>query len=363
MVDNMTPETHKFSIVIINFNYARFLAEAISSALTISNAEKEIIVIDDGSTDNSAAVIKSFGDQVIPVFKTNGGAVSCVNEGFRHSSGDIVIFLDADDRISTDVAKFVLSVWSSDVAKVQYLANVIDASGASLGRVQPNFVKPLRQAEMRRSVIKTGNYPTSPGSANAYARWYLASILPLPEHYPGHKNAQDDLLNAPAPLYGKVVTLLLPLCDYRHHGANDTVLLEFNIDKVTLSASRDKERLDFLRGKALNLGIAVEPSALLNCPYHLGTSIVLRRYSPAVCPYNLSLARLTFSGVRATARYPFISIPQKLTLILWLLGASLATRTISLWLIELRYVPATRPRWARTLLSSINLKVGQRQMP
>jgi glycosyltransferase involved in cell wall biosynthesis len=357
----MTQQTHKFSIIIINFNYARFLAEAISSALAISNAEKEIIVIDDGSTDNSSAVMKSFGDQIIPIFKTNAGAVSCVNEGFRHSSGDILIFLDADDRISPDVGRFVLSVWNPDVAKVQYLANVIDASGASVRRVQPNFVKPLRQAEIRRSVIKTANYLTSPGSANAYARWYLAKLLPLPEYYPGHKNAQDDLLNPAAPLYGNVVTLLLPLCDYRHHGANDTALLQFDIDKITLSVLRDKERLDFLQGKALNLGIALEPGALLNCPYHMGSSTVLKKYSPAVCPYTLSLARLTLLGIRATAGYPFISVPQKLTLILWLLCVSLAPRPIALPLIELRYVPSRRPRWAKTLLSSFCTKVEQRQ--
>jgi glycosyltransferase involved in cell wall biosynthesis len=189
----------KFSIIIINYNYAQFLAEAISSALSIEAADKEIIVVDDGSTDNSAAVIESFGTKIIPLFKTNGGALSCVNEGFRHSSGDIVIFLDADDRICRDVAKLVLSVWNRAAAKVQYLANVIDASGASLRRVQPNFTKIPKQADIRRSLITTTNYVSSACSANAYARWYLAQVLPLPVSYTAHKNTPDDLLNPLAP--------------------------------------------------------------------------------------------------------------------------------------------------------------------
>jgi glycosyltransferase involved in cell wall biosynthesis len=346
----------KFSIIIINYNYSRFLGEAISSALSIDAAEKEIIVIDDGSTDNSAAVIESFGGKVIPVFKTNGGAISCVNEGFRYSSGDIVIFLDADDRISRDVAKLVLSVWEPAAAKVQYLANVIDGSGASLGRVQPNFTKTPSQADMWRSLITTGNYVSSSCSANAYARWYLAEILPLPESYTAHKNAPDDLLNPVAPLYGKVITLLVPLCDYRHHGANDGVLLEFEIDNVRRMVLRDRERLDFVRKKALQYGASVAPDALLSCPYHMITCTVIRKHSPALCPYSLSLGRLTVLGIYATAGYRCIGLSQKLALIVWLLCVSLAPRSIALWFIALRYVPSSRPRWAAVLLSRFRMK-------
>jgi glycosyltransferase involved in cell wall biosynthesis len=359
MVSESEPRTcksDKFSIIIINHNYARFLDEAISSALNIDAAEKEIIVVDDGSTDNSTKVIERFGDKIISVFKPNGGALSCVNIGFRYSSGDIIIFLDADDRINCNVARLVLSVWENGVAKVQYLANVIDANGTWLGRVQPNFTKTLTQADIRRSLITTTNYVASACSANAYARWYLEQILPLPISYVAHKNAPDDLLNPVAPLYGKVITLQIPLCDYRHHGANDTALLHLDIDNLTRAIRRDQERLDFVRKQAQRHGILIAPNALFSCPYHMITCAAIRKYSPVQCPYELSLGRITTLGISATAGYRCIGTRQKLALIAWLLCVSLAPRGIALRLIALRYVPSVRPRWATTLLSWLRIR-------
>ena len=60
------------SIVIINYNYGRFLRQAIESALAQTYNDTEVVVIDDGSTDNSSEVIRSYGDLIIPVFKKNG---------------------------------------------------------------------------------------------------------------------------------------------------------------------------------------------------------------------------------------------------------------------------------------------------
>ncbi len=85
------------SILINNYNYARFLPCAIDSALGQTYANIEVIVVDDGSTDNSREVITSYGAKIIPVLKANGGQASAFNAGFRHSTGEIICFLDADD--------------------------------------------------------------------------------------------------------------------------------------------------------------------------------------------------------------------------------------------------------------------------
>src|SRR5258708_31977138 len=85
------------SIVINNFNYARYLAQAIDSALSQTATPVEVVVVDDGSTDNSREVIGGYGDRIVPVFKDNGGQASAVNVGFAHNHRQIVIFLDADD--------------------------------------------------------------------------------------------------------------------------------------------------------------------------------------------------------------------------------------------------------------------------
>ncbi|MFP3386244.1 glycosyltransferase family 2 protein, partial [Tritonibacter sp. SIMBA_163] len=85
-----------FSVVIANYNYGRFLRQAVESALTQDWPHVEVIVVDDGSTDNSAEVIDSFGEAITAIFKENGGQREANNMGFAKSSGDVVIFLDAD---------------------------------------------------------------------------------------------------------------------------------------------------------------------------------------------------------------------------------------------------------------------------
>lgn len=85
------------SIIINNYNYGQYLTIAIDSALNQTYDNLEIIVVDDGSTDNSLEIIDSYGNKIIPVIKKNGGQASAFNAGFAHSNGEIICLLDADD--------------------------------------------------------------------------------------------------------------------------------------------------------------------------------------------------------------------------------------------------------------------------
>src|SRR5687768_5034795 len=87
------------SVVINNYNYGRYLGPAIDSALQQSYPCVEVIVVDDGSTDHSRAVIAGYGHRIIPIYKANGGQASALNAGYEESQGEIVIFLDADDLL------------------------------------------------------------------------------------------------------------------------------------------------------------------------------------------------------------------------------------------------------------------------
>ena len=84
------------SIVIHNFNYGRFLAHCIDSALAQSYPHCEVIVVDDASTDGSRAVLERYADRVRIVYQAaNRGQGGAFNAGFRASRGSIVMFLDA----------------------------------------------------------------------------------------------------------------------------------------------------------------------------------------------------------------------------------------------------------------------------
>jgi glycosyltransferase involved in cell wall biosynthesis len=105
------------SIVIINYNYGRFLREAIDSALRQTYPHIEVVVVDDGSTDNSREIIASYGSKVVPVLKKNGGQGSAFNAGFAVSRGEMVIFLDADDYLFPRAVEQVVTAWEPGVVK------------------------------------------------------------------------------------------------------------------------------------------------------------------------------------------------------------------------------------------------------
>src|SRR5580692_11385010 len=91
--------TPTISVLIDTFNYGQYVEEAIDSALQqdISANEREILVVDDGSTDDTAERVRRFGNAVTYFRKPNGGQASAFNFGLRYARGKYVAFLDADD--------------------------------------------------------------------------------------------------------------------------------------------------------------------------------------------------------------------------------------------------------------------------
>jgi glycosyltransferase involved in cell wall biosynthesis len=88
--------------LIPTFNRSSFLKEALSSLLRQTRRPDEIIVIDDGSTDDTAQVVASLGPQVAYVRKVNGGKSSTLNLGLKHSSHEFIYILDDDDIAADD---------------------------------------------------------------------------------------------------------------------------------------------------------------------------------------------------------------------------------------------------------------------
>ena len=89
--------TMRISTIIPTYNNASFLKEAIDSVLAQTHPAHEIIVVDDGSTDDTGAVVQAY-PQVKYIKKENGGPNSARNAGLAQATGELVAFLDADDR-------------------------------------------------------------------------------------------------------------------------------------------------------------------------------------------------------------------------------------------------------------------------
>ena len=90
-------EMKKVSIIIPNYNYARYLSDAIESALNQSYKPIEVIVVNNGSTDNSLEILKHFENRIRVIDQANLGQSGARNSGLNHAQGDYIAFLDADD--------------------------------------------------------------------------------------------------------------------------------------------------------------------------------------------------------------------------------------------------------------------------
>jgi glycosyltransferase involved in cell wall biosynthesis len=93
----MAGENQLVSVVIPTYNYAHFLGDAIESALAQAYKNIEVIVVDDGSSDNTSDVVKKYEGAVRYIYQNNRGLSAARNTGIRESRGQYIAFLDADD--------------------------------------------------------------------------------------------------------------------------------------------------------------------------------------------------------------------------------------------------------------------------
>lgn len=101
------------SVIIPTYNYGRFIANAIESCIDQTHPKVEIIVIDDGSTDDTRSIVDRFGDRVVYHYQINQGVSSARNAGLDRAAGDFVCFLDADDYFVPDAIEAMVDALSS----------------------------------------------------------------------------------------------------------------------------------------------------------------------------------------------------------------------------------------------------------
>ncbi|WP_416672268.1 glycosyltransferase family 2 protein [Egbenema bharatensis] len=114
-------ESHpKISIIIPCYNAESFLRETLESIFVQTFRDYEVILIDDGSTDNTAKIIQSFGSQVRAKFGLNQGASSARNQGTQLASGQYIQYLDADDVLHPDALEKRFLALETGLADVAY---------------------------------------------------------------------------------------------------------------------------------------------------------------------------------------------------------------------------------------------------
>jgi Glycosyltransferases involved in cell wall biogenesis len=204
------------SVIINNYNYAQFVGTAIESALAQTYPHREIIVVDDGSTDESREVIQRYADRVRVIFKENGGQASAFHAGVAASRGEVICFLDADDYWAPHLLERVAARWDDSLAMVEWRMECVDADGQSLGRTLPSRRPP--EGDLRPLLLRSISYPWTPTSGNAFSRRAVEAVFPLDESF--WRISADVPLLMGAPFYGKFAFIDETLSFYRVHGGN-----------------------------------------------------------------------------------------------------------------------------------------------
>ena len=337
----------RISIVITNYNFGRYISAAIQSALEVRWPDKEIIVCDDGSTDNSREVIDGFSGRIKAIYKANGGQPSAANVAFPLITGEIVFFLDSDDILLPQAAEVVVKAWNANTSKVQFPLIVIDSTGADTGKLWPNFRHAIRPELIRAELIRTARYPTSCTSGNAFSLKFLKDLFPVPEDLVG----LDSFLCMTAPFYGDVETITQPLGKFRIHGANSWSQLTWQPEKLFFYIDQEIRRDSFVRSWAAKLGFMINPNSLRMDYGHLMNRLAFQRDFPNAGHFPKEpVGTLLKDGIRAALADPFVNRKTKLVIALWFLIVGLSPRRIALWAVKARHVPLSRPRILQTVL-------------
>ena len=246
------------SIVISSYNYARYLRACIDSALRQAPAaDVEVVVVDDGSTDESPEIIRAYGDRIISHLGPNQGQAGAWNAGLALSSGDVVVFLDLDDVLMPEAASIARQRFTPEVVHVHWPMLDIDgffrrASGNGHAARAGSLWEPARRTAASRACLD---------ARDAELRECLA-VVEFPDGdrsipAEAYRTCPDDYLTVLAPLFGGVGHVEQALTEYRTHGANSMNVLEFDVDAAI--------RLYRLRSDAI-----LHHAGLLGLPVDMG---------------------------------------------------------------------------------------------
>lgn len=248
--------------LICNYNYENYLAKAIDSALWQTWKRVEVLIVDDGSTDQSREIIKSYGDKVRVLLKENGGQASAFNVGVAAAQGEIICLLDSDDiwepeKITSVVEKYQEGYFGL----VCHDLRLIDMDGHPTGVNWTRFAGVVLEAgDVKKKVMQSG-YPWvfSPTSGMSLPTVLAKKIFPLNEAE--WRISADDPLAHKAICHAPVGVIDKSLGRYRVHGANGFAAFHSDDFAVRVAAIIDPaKRFFFLRSYLVTLGEEVDAS-------------------------------------------------------------------------------------------------------
>lgn len=339
-------------IVITNHNYGDYVCEAVDSALAQDHPLTRVLVVDDGSTDQSRARLRRYEGVAELVLQPNGGQPAAVNAGFARCTGDVVIFLDADDVLAPGIVARVASALRlrADAARVQFRMSLIDAAGRPLGLLSPRGHRPLPSGDLRRAEL---SFPFdinwAPGGGSAYRTELLRRIMPVPAHDYGRWGADYYLVHLTS-LLGPVLALEEIGAYYRVHGRNafEPSARELALERVRREIFYQEITRRELARVADQLGLD-RPGEILSLA-NVISRMISHRLAPELHPVTGDgRAKLMGAALRAARRRDDVSLPMRLLSVMAVAALAGLPRPLAMRLARLLVFPELRPRVTRAL--------------
>ena len=313
----------RITVLINVYNYERFLGEAIRSALDQDYPHVDVVVVDDGSTDNSRSVI-ALHPGAKAVLKENGGQNSAVRAGLDHVTGAVVILLDADDWLLPHACSRIAEVWRPELRMVQF--QLEKRRGAEVQGLYPNA--PFLHGGEQAFVLKHGFIPSSPTSGNAFATSHVRATFQHNEDDP--RGAPDGVLIFTATALGGVLSLDEVLGVYRLHGANKSGAAGgASVKSMTGVVRTEVAHARGLARMTVAEGVSDKAFEAYLSPYTLRQGLFLRRGFGIETLPSLSTWSLAIRGLRGFARFPRISPMQRLKNMALLVAALVGPSALS----------------------------------
>jgi hypothetical protein len=319
------------SIVICNYNYGLFIRSAICSALAQTYENLEIIVVDDGSTDSSKVAIEEFvaTGAVRAIYQNNEGQYSAYSTGFAASSGDVVMFLDADDIYLPEASRVAVAAMNADTAKAHFRLSFIGPEGELRDGHTP---RALSTGAMGHLLMTKGVlYSSAPGSGNAYARKAITQLFPLP--ITDDKHGADFFTAYGSCLMGMVVAVDSVLGHYRLHGSRE----QERASLVFGNAAKQGDERGRLKQRISTFKLHVNQRLNLELPEQLVSfSTQKQEFVVEVLKEARYRKRLAIGPAQATALWyalkhsPDFSMFFKLLLVIWALLVIVLPRALAL---------------------------------
>ncbi len=210
-------ESLTVTVLITTYNYAKFIEQAIDSVLSQDYPLEriQIVVVDDGSTDDTSQRVKKYGSSIEYFLKQNGGQASALNFGLAKASGEIVALLDADDMFVPSKLASIAEAFQKNPTIGMVYHQMFEWDVQSNERRALNT--PLISGDLRASPQQYLTYFVQPASCTSFRRNTLNSLLPIPDSI---RMLADAYLVILVPLVSPILALPEPLTIYRIHGSN-----------------------------------------------------------------------------------------------------------------------------------------------